>query len=163
MHQPYPSSGQGPAPQDRPPMPNSVLTAVRLMYAGAALSVVELIVGLATIGSVKTAIHNAYPRYTPAQVHSLEVASVVIGVLVGLVSIGLWLWMARASAAGRNYARITGTAFFGLSSLFLLLSLRSPHANLGLVFNLLVWLAGLGAVIMFWRSESAPWFNQPRQ
>src|SRR5215467_286648 len=104
MHQPYPSSGQAPAPQ-RPPMPNSVLTAVRLMYAGAALSVIELIVGLATIGSVKTAIHNAYPRYTPSQVHSLEVASIVIGVLVGLVSIGLWLWMARASAAGHNYAR----------------------------------------------------------
>ena len=162
MYQPYPSSGQAPAPQ-RPPMPSSVQTAVRLMYVGASLSVVELIVGLATIGSVKTAIHNAYPRYTPSQVHSLEVASVVIGVLVGLVSIGLWLWMARASAAGRNYARITGTVFFGLSSLFLLLSLRSPHAGLGLIFNLLVWLAGLGAVIMFWRSESAPWFSQPRQ
>lgn len=162
MYQPSPSSGQAPAPQ-RPPMPNSVQTAVRLMYAGAALSVIELIVGLTTIGSVKTAIQKAYPHYTASQVHSLEVASIVIGVLVGLISVGLWLWMARANAAGRNYARITGTVFFGLSTLFLLLSLRSPHASLGLIFNLLVWLAGLGAVIMLWRSESAPWFSQSRQ
>src|SRR5262249_46561808 len=98
MYQPYPSSGQAPTPQ-RPPMPNSVQTAVRLMYVGAALSVIELIVGLATISSVKSAIQKAYPHYTPSQVHSLEVASIGIGVLVGLISIGLWLWMARASAA----------------------------------------------------------------
>jgi hypothetical protein len=47
--------------------------------------------------------------------------------------------------------------------LFLVLSLARPHASLGLVFNLLVWLAGLGAVIMLWRSESSAYFSQPRQ
>ncbi len=161
MYQPYPTSGQTPEPQ-RPPMPASVLTAVRLMYAGAALSFIELVVGLTTIASVKAAIKKAYPHYTASQVHSLEVASIGIGVLVGIISIGLWLWMARASAAGRNYARITGTVFFGLNTLFLLLSLLRPHASLGLVFNVLVWLVGLGAVIMFWRSESAPYFSQAR-
>jgi hypothetical protein len=111
---------------------------------------------------VKTAIRRAYPHYTASQVHSLEVASIGIGVLVGLISIALWLWMARASANGHNYARIVGTVFFGLNTLFLLLSLARPHASLGLVFNVLVWLAGLGAVIMLWRSESGAYFSQPR-
>lgn len=162
MYQPYPSSGQAPPPT-RPPMPTSVQTAVRLMYVGAGLSFIELLVGLATISSVKSAIKKAYPHYTASQVHSLEVTSVGVGVLVGLISIGLWLWMARASANGRNYARIAGTVFFGLNSLFLVLSLARPHASLGLVFNLLVWLAGLGAVIMLWRSDSGAYFSQPRQ
>jgi hypothetical protein len=162
MYQPYPSSGGAPPP-DRPPAPTSVQTAVRLMYVGAGLSFIELLVGLVTISSVKSAIIRAYPHYTPSQVHSLEVASVGIGVLVGLISIGLWLWMARASANGHNYARITGTVFFGLNSLFLVLSLARPHASLGLVFNLLVWLAGLGAVIMLWRSDSTAYFSQPRR
>jgi hypothetical protein len=161
MYQRYPSSGQAPEPQ-RSPMPNSVQTAVKLMYAGAALSFIELLVGLVTIGSVKAAIIKAYPRYTASQVHSLEVASILIGVLVGVIAIALWLWMARANAAGRNYARITGTVFFGLNTLFLLTSLARPHASLGLVFNILVWLAGLGAVIMLWRRESAPYFSPPR-
>jgi hypothetical protein len=161
MYQPYPSSGQMPEPQ-RPPTPNSVQTAVRLMYAGAALSFIELIVGLTTISSIKTAIRKADPHDTASQIHSLEVASVGIGVLVGIISIALWLWMARASATGHNYARIIGSVFFGLNTLFLLLSLARPHASLGLVFNLLVWLAGLGAVIMLWRGESGPWFNQPQ-
>jgi hypothetical protein len=161
MYQPYPSSGQAPAPQ-RPPVPSSVQTAVRLMYVGAALSFIELLVGLVTIGSVKSAIIKAYPRYTASQVHSVEVASIAIGVLVGVISIALWLWMARANAAGRNYARITGTVLSGLNTLFMLGSLARPHASLALVFNVLVWLAGLGAVIMLWRRESAPWFSQPR-
>src|SRR5258708_2996003 len=160
MYQPYPSSGQAPA-QQPPPAPSSVQTAVRLMYAGAALSFIELLVGLVTISSVKSAIIKAYPRYTASQVHSLEVASIAIGVLVGVIAIALWLWMARACAAGRNYARVTGTVFFGLNTLFLLLSLARPHAGLGLVFNVLVWLAGLGAVIMLWPRESTPRFSPP--
>ncbi len=162
MYQPYPSPGQTPESQ-RPPMPNSVHTAVRLMYAGAGLSFIELLVGLVTISSVKAAIIRAYPHYTATQVHSLEAASIGIGVLIGVIAIALWLWMARANAAGRNYARITGTVFFGLNTVFLLLSLARPHAGLGLVFNVLVWLAGLGAVIMLWRGESAPYFNQPQR
>ena len=161
MYQRYPSSGQTPEPQ-RPPAPNSVQTAVKLMYAGAALSFIELIAGLATIGSAKAAIIKAYPHYTASQVHSLEVASVLIGVLVQVIAIALWLWMARASAGGRNYARVIGTVLFGLNALFLLTSLARPHASLGFVFNLLVWLAGLGAVIMLWRRESAPYFSPPR-
>src|SRR6266581_2792783 len=162
MYQPYPSTGQPPEPQ-RPRVPKSVQTAVKLMYAGAALSLIELIVGLTTIGSVKTAIRKAYPHYTSTQLHTAEVASIVLGVIVGLIAIGLWLWMARASGAGHNYARITGTVFFGLNTLFLLLSLARPHASLGLVFNVLVWLVGLGAVIMLWRKESAPYFSRPAQ
>ena len=161
MYQPYPSSGQTPESQ-RPPIPNSVHTAVRLMYAGAGLSFIELVVILATIGSLRHFILTHYPHYTASQVHAAEVAEVVSVVLQSVIAIALWLWMARASAAGRNYARITGTVFFGLNTVILLLSLARPQASLGLVFYLLVWLAGLGAVIMLWRRESAPYFSQPR-
>jgi len=133
------------------------------MYAGAALSFIELVVGLTTIGSLKSAIEQAGQRagkhYTPTQVHQLEVSSVIIAVVVGIIAIGLWLWMARANQAGHSYARITGTVFFGLNTLFLFLSLARPHASVGLIFNLLVWLAGLGAVIMLWRKESGSYFS----
>jgi hypothetical protein len=163
MYQSYPTSGQSQEPQPRTPAPNSVQTAVKLMYAGAALSFIELVVGLATIGSVKSAIQKAYPHYTAAQIHRLEVADIVVAVIVGVIAIGLWLWMARASLGGHNYARITGSVFFGLNTLFLLVGLARPHAGLGLVFSILVWLAGLGAVIMLWRRESGAFFTQPSQ
>src|SRR3982074_2379333 len=98
MYQPYPSSGQTPESQ-RPPMPTSVQTAVRLMYVGAGLSFIELLVGLVTIGSVKAAIIKAYPHYTARQVHSLEVASIGICVLVGGVPIALGRGLAPGDAA----------------------------------------------------------------
>ena len=163
MYQSYPTSGQSQEPQSRPPVPNSVQTAVKLMYAGAALSFIELVVGLATIGSVRRAIQKAYPHYTSTQIHRLEVADIVVAIVVGVIAIGLWLWMARASAGGHNYARITGSVFFGLNTLFLLIGLARPHVGLGLVFSILVWLAGLGAVIMLWRRESGAYFSQPGQ
>jgi hypothetical protein len=163
MYEPYPSSTGEPAGPQRPSAPDSVQTAVKLMYAGAALSLVELIVGLITIGSVRSAIRKAFPHYTASQLHAAEVTSVAVGVVVGLISIGLWVWMARANGAGHNYARITGTVFFGLNTLFLLLSLARPHASLGFIFNILVWLVGLGAVIMLWRKESGPYFKPAAQ
>jgi hypothetical protein len=80
-------------------------------------------------------------------------------VIEAVIAIGLWLWMARANAAGRNYARITGTVLFVVYTLFLLLDLRRPSVGIGLIFAALVWLAGLGAVIMLWRRESSEYFS----
>jgi hypothetical protein len=158
-YQSYPTSGQAPEPQQRPAAPNSVQTAVKLMYAGAALSLIELVVSLVTISSLKSAILKKFPHYTTAQVHSAEVAIVVGVVIEAVIAIGLWLWMARANAAGRNYARITGTVLFVVYTLFLLLDLRRPSVGIGLIFAALVWLAGLGAVIMLWRRESSEYFS----
>jgi hypothetical protein len=158
-YQSYPTSGQTPEPQQRPTAPSSVQTAVKLMYAGAALSLIELVVSLATTSSLKSAILKKFPKYTTSQVHSAEVAIVAGVVIEAVIAIGLWLWMARANAAGRNYARITGTVLFGVYTLFLLLDLRQPSIGIGLVFSLLVWLAGLGATIMLWRRESSEFFT----
>ena len=158
-YQQYPTSGQTPEPPQRPAAPNSVQTAVKLMYAGAALSLIELVVSLVTISSLKSAILKKFPHYTTAQVHSAEVAIVVGVVIEAVIAIGLWLWMARANSAGRNYARITGTVLFVVYTLFLLLDLRRPSVGIGLIFAALVWLAGLGAVIMLWRRESSEYFS----
>lgn len=166
MYQQYPTSGPTPEPQ-RPAAPTSIQTAVKLMYAGAALSFLELIVGLTTIGSLKSAIVTAGDKagkhYTATQVHDLEVTSVALGVIAGVIAIGFWLWMARASATGHSYARIVATVLFALNTLFLLIDLARPHVGLGLVFDVLVWLAGLGAVIMLWRKESSEYFTPRAQ
>jgi len=132
------------------------------MYAGAGLTAVELIVYLVTIGSLKSAIHKAFPNYSAARVHQVEVTSIVFTIIILLVAMGLWIWMARASAAGRNYARITGSVLFGLNTLNVLLQLARPHASVALAVILLVWLAGLGAVIMLWRRESGAYFSPRR-
>ncbi len=111
MYQPYPSSGQMPEPV-RPEPPDSVLTAVKLMYAGAVVSALSLIVGVATIGSLRSALQRANPSYTSSQLHTAEVAGVVFIVVFGLIGVGLWIWMAMANKRGANWARIVATVFF---------------------------------------------------
>ena len=158
-YEPYPTAAEPPKTPQRGGAPASIQNAVKFMYAGAALSAIELIIGLATIGSIKSAIEQAYPKDTPSQVHSLEVSSIVLAIVVGLIGIGLWVWMAKACGSGYNYGRIVGTVLFALNTIFLLLDIARPHAGLGLVFNILVWLAGLGAVIFLWNRDSTAYFK----
>lgn len=159
MYQPYPSGGQEPVPQQRPPAPQSVLTAVKLMYAGAALSAIGIILNVVARHSLRSAILKAFPHYTATQVHRAETAFVVIAVVEGLIGIGLWVWMALANGRGHSWARILGSVFFALDTLFLLLSVARTHSALSLVFEGLVWLAGLGATVLLWRKESSAYFQ----
>ena len=80
MVQPYPSAGQMPEPV-RPGPPPSVVMAVRLMYVGAVVSALSLIVGLATVGSLRASLHKSQPSLTPTQLHNLQTI-VVVGSVV---------------------------------------------------------------------------------
>ena len=131
--------------------PSSIRNAVKLMYGGAAVSAIVIIVALLTIGSAKTAVHNAFPSYSATRVRGAAIGLVAYEVVVQLITIGLWLWMARANQGGRSWARIMSTVLFGLNTLILLASLARPHATLGIVLLLVVWLIGLGAVFFLWR------------
>lgn len=164
MYENYPSTaggGQVPEPAQRPAPPTSVQTAVRLMYAGAVISAISFILGLATIGSLKSSLRTRYPHYTSTQINNAVHLSIGVIVVVGIIGVGLWLWMARMNLKGRNWARITGTVFFGLNTLDLLGAFRSA-SSVSAVFAIVTWLVGLGAVIMLWRRESTAYFK-PQQ
>jgi uncharacterized membrane protein len=83
-------------------------------------------------------------------------------VIFGLIGIGLWIWMAMANKRGGNWARITATVFFGLNTVSLLVGLARPEPLASRLVGLLIWLIGLGAVVMLWRSESTAFFKAPR-
>ena len=161
MYQPYPSSGK-PVEPERPPAPPSVLNAVKLMYVGAAVSTVSLIVSLASIGGTKDAIRKARQSLTATQVNQLNTFIIALAVVSGVIGVGLWLWMARANGQGKNWARILSTVLFGLATLDMFGVLSQPKTVLGLVFPVLTWLIGLGAIVFLWRRESTEFFKPPR-
>jgi len=161
--QAYPrGAGQGPV-GERPPVPQSVLNAVKFMYAGAAVSAIEIVISLTTIGGLKSAIEKAYPKYTGTQVHSTEVASIAGLVISGLIGVGLWILMARLNQSGRNWARIVASVLFGINTLELLTTVLRPGTAtiLGTAFAVVLWVIGLGAIVFLWRRESSDFF-QPR-
>ena len=161
MYQPYPSSGKTVEPE-RPAAPPSVLKAVKLMYVGAAVSTVSLVISLVSISGTKEAIRKARPSLSAAQVNQLNTFIIALAVVSGVIGVALWLWMARANSQGRNWARIVSTVLFGLATLDMFGVLSQPKTVLGLVFPVLTWLVGLGAVILLWRRDSTEFFK-PRQ
>ena len=161
MYQPYPSSDK-PVEPDRPPAPPAVLNAVKLMYVGAAVSTVSLVISLASIGGTKDAIRKARPSLTATQVNQLNTFIIALAVVSGVIGVALWLWMARANGQGKNWARILSSVLFGLATLDLFGVFSQPKTALGLVFPLLTWLVGLGVVILLWRKESTDFFKPRR-
>jgi hypothetical protein len=158
MYQPYPSSGKSVEPQ-RPPAPASVLNAVKLMYAGAAISTISLIISLADISGTKSAIKKARPNLTATQINQLNTFIISLAIVSGVLGIALWLWMARANNQGRNWARILSTVLFGLATLDLIGVFSQPKTVYGLVFPVLTWFVGLGAVWLLWRPDSSAFFK----
>ena len=158
MYQPYPSGG-GLVEPGRPPAPSTVVTAVKLMYAGAAVSTVSLVVSLVSIGGTKAEIRKARPNLTVAQVNQLNTFIIALALLSGIVGIALWLWMARANSQGKNWARIVSTVLFCLATLDLVGVLGEPKTVLGLIFPMLTWILGLGAVFLIWRKQSTTFYK----
>ena len=158
MYQPYPSTGK-PVEPERGAAPPAVLNAVKLMYVGAAVSTVSLVISLASIGGTKDAIRKARPSLTATQVNQLNTFIISLAVVSGVIGVALWLWMARANGQGKNWARILSSVLFGLATLDLFGVLSQPKTVLGLVFPVLTWLIGLGAVVLLWRKESTEFFK----
>jgi len=110
-YQPYPTGGGAnqTGMAERPPQPWTLRTAVRLMLAGAGLSLIGVIITLAfsskikssattaMISANKTAAREHKAQLTAAQIHSLATATVGVFVLLFVISLLLWLWMASQS------------------------------------------------------------------
>jgi hypothetical protein len=173
-YQPYPTgSGSNDAAgiAGRPPQPPALRTAVRLMWAGAALALIGVIISLAFSSKIKSAImkaavkanatrrSNGKPVLTASQIHTLATVTVAIVVIVGIIGVLLWAWMAWANNKGSSWARIVATVLFGLNTISLLLQIG--RAGVTIIFVALGWLIGLAAVILLWRKETTA-YVRPR-
>jgi hypothetical protein len=157
----------------RPSVPRSARTvraAVKLIYAGAAVSTVNLILFLALIADVE--IYHAVlgHRLTAAQLSQASTPVITTFILWDLVPIAVWLWMARACGRGRNWARIVSTVLFGAATLNLTSAFNwlPPGNHLTLVpmingptLAVLYWLVGLAVVWLLWRPASRAYFRPP--
>lgn len=145
---PFPPGGQ-PRLDTQPP--DSVRRAVYLMYAGAAVSVVALIVGAVT-GKVVAYSYSTVNGQT--RMHQNPVAGVIVAAIILAV---LWLWMAWKNYRGRGWARVLSTVFFGFMCLIMLVNLAGlPSAYAFLV--ILMWIVGLVATIYLHKGESRQYY-----
>ncbi|MBO0834666.1 MAG: hypothetical protein J2P28_03975 [Actinobacteria bacterium] len=151
-----------PSPVSVPSAPKSVQRAVYLMYAGAVVSFISGIVGLVSLLTRAPGspfyMHGPSGAQLPGAVSALGSALLYLVAVVSLAApIVLWLWMAWKCKAGRSWARVLSTVFFGLATVVTLAS--GPYSAWGLVGAILGWLIGLGAVFLLWQRSSSSYLG----
>lgn len=153
----YPQGPVTPTALVRSMRPTAMRRAISLMYAGAAAGAVSAIVdGL-------TAQHTTFYVYTSSSSSNVQHATALAsGIISAIILGGLWLWMAWKTGAGRSWARVLSTVFFGIQCLGLLgavVSLFGSGASVpGFILTLAEWGIGLAALILLWQPESSQFF-----
>jgi hypothetical protein len=162
---PYGEPMQRPAPPQPPP---SILTAVRLMWGGAALTAISLIVALATLSSLKDKIRDRLMDdnggVLPSNFDAIYNTTVATEIAVSLISIGIWLWMAQKNRQGRSWARTVATVLAGLNVLANLLSvLGGQELAVSAVLGVLNLILALAILVFLWRPESTAFYQATTQ
>lgn len=158
MIQQYPDSAQVPGTR-RPAPPPSVLSAARVMYAGAVASVILAITYVMTMSATKTAIEKKNPHFSASTLSTVTHVGVIIGTIGALIGAVLFIWIARSCKSGKNWARVTATVLAAVSVLGTLYDFVSAVAPAVRVFNLVLLLTGLAAVTLLWLGSSNAYFS----
>jgi hypothetical protein len=137
-----------------------VLNAVKLMYAGAAVEAVSVIIALVFRSTLKSSIFAQHPNYTVTQLHTAEGARTIPLVIGGLIAIGLWLWMAWANGKGLSWARVLSAIFFGISTLDALIVLFLVRDGIVTgIIGAVIWAIGLVAIVLLFSRDSGPFYD----
>jgi serine/threonine protein kinase len=152
----YPQPHRTGSPGAAVPLPASMVTAVRLMYAGAAFALIWAI----GVIVVSASIVKHYPLASESGDHRLAGAA-TLAIMLCAADIALWLGIARACRRGSSGARIAGTVLFAVHTVGVLGVVTSSQAGLGpaKVLTLIGWLIALGAVMALWQPPSSAFFT----
>jgi len=160
-------AAQSPNPARKPasaPPPEAVRNAVRLMRAGAVLTVGVSATALVTLGSIRSAAAydlgaGQWPTAMLTQA-GFWLASAPIGA-------GVWLSLAWANGRGYRWARAAFASFFGVLSILLLFGLGQggggdalPYTWPDLIAATAPWLAGLAAGTLICSQTAGPHYRR---
>jgi hypothetical protein len=159
-----PYDGRAPAPAAGVPQPAAVRTAVWLMWLGAAVGLVSLVVSMATLDSARSTIEERLRQDDPGVSQSyidtmvtIGVASAVCGALLGAAA---WAWMAWKNGQGRSWARVVATVFGGINVLSTLggFALGGGANTYGTVVALVVLAMTVVILVLLWRRDSSEFY-----
>jgi hypothetical protein len=171
----------GPAPQPPPPQagpwasdnlpphplagmavdmerPEPIRVAVSLMYIGAGLAGLSIVLVLLLMGSLRDQVRDNNPTFSDSRVDTAVTYGVTIVIVSALIGVALWLWMAHENGAGKMWARTVATV---LGVLNIVLTLIRMGANtmgvniLGLVYIALA----VAILVLLYRPDSTAYYR----
>jgi NAD/NADP transhydrogenase beta subunit len=159
-------SGVQYTPGRRKPMasevPQVVHNAVRLMYAGFAVTVVAFVASLIAFGRYS---HNVNvdrdAGLTDAENHQNSMAgAMAIALVTDLLGLICWIWIAAAARRGGGWTRIAGTVLLCVYSVITLVVVLGTKNDPGAEFTtVLVWALGVASVIPLWSQPAREFFS----
>jgi hypothetical protein len=145
-------------------VPGPVRKAVRFMLAGgAATAIIGIFLIIATVAD-----KNALTDSSGKKLSNSEFTSGVVGtVITYLILVAIWVLMARLNRDGRNWARILASVLAAISTYEAYTLVNSLTGGetitvvgvVYIVFTLVIWVIGVIAIAMLWRSESSAYFR----
>jgi hypothetical protein len=148
------------APRPDVGQPPSIVQAVRLMWVGAALSALGVLLTFTQTDAIRDAVEDSDQTLTQSEIDTAVNIGIGVAVVSGLVAVGLWIWMAVANGQGKSWARVVATVFGALNVVGALFSLAGPGATtLSLLLSLVSLV--LAAVILFllYRPDSSRYYE----
>ena len=145
--------------------PGPIRVAVRLMWAGAAVGVLSLVVGIGVLSGAKDDIREDLvkddPNVSQSKIDAVQAIGIAFVVVLGVLGVVLWSWMAWKNGQGRPWARIVATVLGGLNLLSTLLSLVAPNPYPGaILFSLANAMLAIAVVILLWRKQSSEFYAE---
>jgi hypothetical protein len=143
-------------PGARPPFP--IRAAARLMVVGAVVEAAGWGTYLLTAHSVRSQVLRGEPDAWPAVQGHLTTVQVFAP-----VAIAFWLWMAWASATGRNWTRVTFTCFLGLLTMSVVFDFAERGGRYfapDTVVTLAVWSVAVAVTVLLYSRASATFYRR---
>ena len=144
----------------RAEIPSGAMTAIWLMYAGAAVTTLYTLLGFPAYARLSKMGTN-HP-ITPLQQQAYDSAGIVLGfvIVAGFMGIAGWLISAQAVSRGRRWGATFGTVLFGIDALVALFVLVGAWgAPVAKALTVVVWAVGLVATIFLWGRESRAFYR----
>ncbi len=155
-----PSAGAQPPHQSSAEPPPPVRTAVKLMWAGAALALLNVLLLPLQTDTIRE--QFADQPDTGVDIDTLVNTTIIAGIVIGLISVGLWVLMAVMNRKGKSWARITATVLGGLSILATLAAITGT-VGAGTTLTLLLSVISLvlaGVIVyLLWQRSASEWFD----
>lgn len=145
--------------ETKPVRPASLLTAVKVMYAGAAVSLIQAVLYLTTENATRAAIAAKNPHLATSTLNTVAQAGVIVGAVGGLIAVVAFLGIARACRQGKNWARVTATVLLVVALCGTAYDLSSAVAQIVAIFNVVLSLMGFAAVVLLWLPTSGAYFR----
>lgn len=146
-------------PGAKPPPP--VRTAVKLMWVGAALALLNLLLLPLQTDTIRD--QFADQPDVGIDPDTLVSTTIAAGVVFGLIAVGLWVLMALMNGKGKSWARITATVLGGLNILSLLASISGAAGTalppLALVLGVASLILAGVIVYLLWQRPASEWFD----